>query len=56
MSSGNITELKTEEYGGASFLMNSQICGLGDIDGVTTPTMLGEKPIINLNKQPVVLD
>ena len=41
----NITELKTEEYGGASFLMNSKFCGDGDdLDGVTTPTRLGELP------------
>ena len=46
MSTDNITELRTEEYGGASFLMNSKFCGDGDdLDGMTTtPTRFGELP------------
>ena len=40
------TELRTEEYGGASFLMNSKFCGEepDDIDEATivTPIKLGE--------------
>ena len=39
----NPTELRTEEYGGASFLMNSKFCGEepDDIDGATTtPTKI----------------
>lgn len=40
--SDNITELRTEDYGGASYFMNSKFCGDADLDGTTTPTILGE--------------